>query len=152
YGLAGRIARQVSEVGESYQRQRPSADNWPTGVGVTSATSWLNWAGGGKWLRRRLDRFAFQAEHSKVAVERQGLTFDDRAADCVHRIEDVDEAESLALKSIHRTLHLIALPADNPRGQIPIRATPVSRHAQLLRQVEDDGDRQAILLGGQGNQ
>src|SRR5260370_13544750 len=73
---------------------------------------------------------------------------------CLHgfdRVHDIDVAESLPLEASHRALHLVSLGVNHARWQVSIRATTVPLDTQLLWEIEDDGDREAVVVTAEGD-
>ena len=64
--------------------------------------------------------------------------------------EDVAEALALAGRAASAAAALLA--ADDVRAEVPVGPLAVALLADPLRQVEDDRDRQAVVLPGQRDQ
>lgn len=67
--------------------------------------------------------------------------------------QDVDLAEALALQTAQRAAQLPAVALDDVAGHVgTVRTARVAREADLFGQVEDDRDRQHVVLPGQLHQ
>ena len=85
---------------------------------------------------------ADNVEWSRIvpAVGPQPATLDGRRRDLLGRGEDGDVPEAFALEAFQGAAELAALVADDVRAEVPVRALPVALVAELLGEVEDDGD------------
>jgi hypothetical protein len=61
-------------------------------------------------------------------------------------------AKSFTLEGFERTSQLRALLPDNMSAEIAVRSISISPLAHILWQVEDNGDRQGMILAGQRHQ
>ncbi len=62
--------------------------------------------------------------------------------------QDVHLAEALALQASQRAAQLAVLPRDHVRGQLAVRAGSVPLRADARRHVQDDRDRQHVVVPG----
>ena len=67
-------------------------------------------------------------------------------------VQHVDGAEALAGQAVAVPAQLLALAADHVRAEVAVGALGVALGAQPLRQVQDDGDREHVVLAGQQDQ
>src|SRR5207247_11191226 len=82
-----------------------------------------------------------------VIPERLALDLD--RVDVLRRLENEDVPEALLLKIPLRALHLARLLADHVRTEVPLRPVTIALLAQPLGQVENDRDRQDMILSGE---
>ena len=94
-----------------------------------------------------VERALFLAE----IVEQSGPG-DDGRGDLVRAAQHVDGAEALPAQVVQAAPQLAALAADHVRAEVAVRAFGVALGAQLLRQVQDDGRGQHVVLAGQQDQ
>ncbi len=81
-----------------------------------------------------------------VVPQRRPL--DGRRLDLIGRVEDENVREALALHAAQRPPQLRFLLADDVRPERPVRASAVAVFADPFRQIENEGDRQAVVLAG----
>src|SRR3990172_3261959 len=91
-----------------------------------------------------VERTAISAQ---VAPER--LALDDGGVDLLRRSEHVDVPEALALQAAQALAELLPLLPDDVRAKGAIRTSPVALPADLLWQVQDEGDRQRVELASE---
>ncbi|GEM_PF-5104843 len=103
--------------------------------------------------RQQLDQFVVAAVDVTDDIERpvlvplvvvERVADDLRRIDLLRRTEDVDMPEALARQAADRAPKLPALLPNDVRAEIPVRALPITFLAELLRQVEHDGDGQTV--------
>lgn len=66
--------------------------------------------------------------------------------------QEVNVPEPLALERLQRTAELTLLLSDNSGAEVAVWAGLIARHTELGRYVQDDGDRDRVVLTGQGNE
>ena len=101
------------------------------------------------------------AMHVADNVERSGLVppvvveagpDDRRRVDLVRRLENVYDAEALALQPAQPAAQHVTLPAQHVWAEVAVRARGVALGADPLREVEHDGDREHVVLPGERDQ
>jgi len=85
-------------------------------------------------------------------VNPQRLANDRGCLHGLHRIKDVDVAESLPLETSHRTLHLVSMAVNHAWRQVSVGPASVPLHAYLLGNIENDRYDQAVVFTAEGNE
>ena len=83
------------------------------------------------------------------AVVPERLPLDDGGINLLLGLEDVDVPKAFASEASQRTMQLALLIADDVRTEIPVGARPIAVVAHPLGQVENDGDREHMVLAGE---
>src|SRR5690606_20396965 len=76
-------------------------------------------------------------------------TLDGRRLDLLDRIHHEDVPESLSLQRLERTSKLRPLLSDDVRSEHAVISVPVAFVANLLRRIQHDGHRQAVVSASQ---
>ena len=79
-------------------------------------------------------------------VVEQPLSHDGRGADLRDAVQVVDLAEPLLAQAAQRAAELVVLAPDHVRAEVAVRAGGVALHRHRLGDVEDDRDRQHVVL------
>ena len=107
---------------------------------------------------QQLFQFIAAAVHVADEVERAMLVpavvpqwrpFDGNGLDFLGRLEHEDVPKALSLESLERTSQLRSLLTDDMSTEIAIRTLAISLLTHVLWQVEDDGNRQGVVLAGE---
>jgi len=77
------------------------------------------------------------------------LALDDGSVDFLLGLEDVNVPEALAPEAAQRAVELALLIADNVRAEVAFGPRPIPIVADTLGQVENDGDREHVMLAGE---
>ncbi len=87
-----------------------------------------------------------------LAVVPERLALDGDGVDLLGRGQHEHVAEALALQAAERPAELLPLLADHVRPEVAVCPSPVPLQTQPLREVEHDGNREAVVGAGQGHQ
>src|SRR5262249_54155991 len=112
-------------------------------------------------LLQEIVQFVAAAVHVADDVERpvlalpvvpERLTLEDGRIHLVLRLEHVNVPESLAPEPPQRAVQLALLIANDMRPEITVRPRTVAVVTHAFGQIEDDRDRQYVVLASQGHQ
>src|SRR5437899_3737510 len=83
------------------------------------------------------------------AVVPERLPLDDGGINLLLGLEDVDVPKALASEASQGPMQLALLIADDVRTEIPVGSGPIAVVAHPFGQVENDGDREHMVLAGE---
>ena len=87
-----------------------------------------------------------------LEVVEELLAHDDGVGDVLLRAQDVDLAEAFLAEVLERAAELVPLAPYDGVAEVPVGPGGVAVQADPLRQVEHDGDRQDVVVTGEGDE
>jgi hypothetical protein len=84
-----------------------------------------------------------------LAVVPESLAFEGGRINLLRRFEDKNVAEAFAFETAKGAAELLGLLDDDVGGEIAVGAGTVALVAEILIDVEDDGDGQAVVFAGE---